>query len=84
MTLQLEWRLIDPDNTLTVESCAALALERGWRLFALQVDLCYVTNDLERATALGESEWCGDPCPGNFRQVCGGIDTNSVYQVVRS
>ncbi|KAG1671090.1 hypothetical protein FOA52_000762 [Chlamydomonas sp. UWO 241] len=77
---QIAWRLTDPGPDLTIELCASLAASNGWQYFGVQRAICYVTNELADATALGADE-CGQSCPGDWRQVCGGYDANSVYQI---
>jgi len=79
------YRLFDaPDPDLTIEKCANLARAGGFQYFSLSWgNQCWAGyGDWRAATARGQSFSCSFTCSGNILQICGGVATNSLYELL--
>ncbi|GIL50430.1 hypothetical protein Vafri_6536, partial [Volvox africanus] len=65
--------LLDASDNMTVATCRADALKRGFLLYGVEAGReCWGGDDLARATSLGPSTTCDWPCSGDDCEVCGG------------
>jgi hypothetical protein len=81
---QRPFNWITADENMTVELCADLARERGYRYSAVQwYEQCWGGNDITPYTTQGQASagTCSTPCKGNPSQVCGGPCANAIYDL---
>lgn len=72
------------DKKMTVDFCHSFCSAKRFKFFALQFGTeCRCGNTYARIKNLHKKAGgCFSKCPGNPRQVCGGRERNSVYQVL--
>lgn len=67
---------------VSVDSCYRAALAKGLKYFGVQLgEQCFGGNELSYAQSLGASTKCSMRCAANYKQICGGANANSVYQI---
>ena len=75
-------REMQQDNQLTLQSCANICRQKGFKYAAAQYgSWCFCGNSYGKH---GQATNCDMKCAGNSNEICGGAWANSIYELVLS